>query len=80
MQSSKIAGILAGGALGVSLLGHPSGIFAVPAIAFVLALLWIFPVVRPQEWVPPARSVLVAASAALGLAYLPWMLYPRPRS
>lgn len=77
LRDSKIAGTLAGGALGVSLLGHPSGIFAVPAIVFVLALLWFFPVVRPQGWVPPARPVLLAASAALGLAYLPWMLYQK---
>jgi len=77
LRESKLAGVLAGGSLGVSLLGHPSGLFAVPAIAFVLALLWRFPAIRPRDWEPPARAVFMATSAAFGLTYLPWMLYQK---
>ncbi|MBS2964129.1 hypothetical protein KGA66_13810 [Actinocrinis puniceicyclus] len=77
LNRSKLAGALAGGSLGVSLLGHPSGVFAVPAIALVLFILWVFAAVRPRDWALPTWPVLLSATAAIFIAYIPWMLYQR---
>jgi hypothetical protein len=77
LHKSRVAGGLAGCALGVSMLGHPGGIFALPGIVLILAVLWPVRSVRPRGWLPPSPGFLAAATGAFIAAYLPWVLYQK---